>query len=115
MSKFGQKPNEKYNLLENLLPTFNSSRRYTDCMKLMFMNPPVEIVKFSAPGSGIYALWQGQYGHIAIMYLSLLYIRSRGRKLNAWVIFKGFCSNAINIYVILFFNNTKARRINDQY
>lgn len=84
-------------------------------MKLMFMNPPVEIVKYSAPGSGIYALWQGQYGHIAIMYLSLLYIRSRGRKLNAWVIFKGFCSNAINIYVILFFNNTKARRINDQY
>lgn len=84
-------------------------------MNLMFINPPVEIVKFSAPGSGIYALRQGQYGHIAIMYLSLLYIRSRGRKLNDYLFFKGFCSNAINIYVILLFNNKKARRIDDQY
>ena len=64
-----EKKNHK--IFKNLLLYSYICGRKTKCMVMMSMKPSTKIVKFVAPGSGVQALGQGQYGHNSEHVLSL--------------------------------------------
>jgi hypothetical protein len=60
-----------HKIFKNLLLYSYICGRKTKCMVMMSMKPSTKIVKFVAPGSGVQALGQGQYGHNNEHVLSL--------------------------------------------